>query len=97
MSRTAKTRSAKGAAHELVHAHTTMVITIFLLGVGGFSLGGGYSWKTNQVGLTIDTIVGFDLVLPTGKAVQVTSKSNPDLFFALKVYEKLLREVTHKG
>ncbi len=37
-------------------------------GVGGLSLGGGYSWKTNQFGLTVDTIASFDLVLPTGKA-----------------------------
>ena len=54
-------------------------------GVGGLSLGGGYSWKTNQFGLTIDTIASFDLVLPTGKQVHVTNQSNPDLFFALKV------------
>ena len=56
-----------------------------LLGVGGFSLGGGYSWKTNQVGLTVDTIVSFDLVLPSGAITKVTNSSNPDLFFALKV------------
>lgn len=55
-------------------------------GVGGLTLGGGYSWKTNQVGLTIDTIVSYDLVLPTGKQVHVTNTSYPDLFFALKVW-----------
>ncbi|KLO11827.1 FAD-binding domain-containing protein [Schizopora paradoxa] len=54
------------------------------IGVGGLSLGGGYSWKTNQFGLTVDTIASFDLVLPTGKQVHVTNQTNPDLFFALK-------------
>ena len=54
------------------------------LGVGGLSLGGGYSWKTNQYGLTIDTIVSFELVLPSGDQLLVTNTSNPDLFFGLK-------------
>lgn len=49
------------------------------------SLGGGYSWKTNQFGLTIDTITAIDLVLPSGQAVHVTNSSYPELFFGLKV------------
>ncbi|KAK0704397.1 hypothetical protein B0H67DRAFT_544760 [Lasiosphaeris hirsuta] len=52
-------------------------------GVGGFSLGGGYSWKTNQYGLAVDTVISYTLVLPDGKITEVT-KDNPDLFFALK-------------
>ncbi|KAM0134626.1 hypothetical protein ACHAO1_005543 [Botrytis cinerea] len=52
-------------------------------GVGGFSLGGGYSWLTDQYGLTCDTVVSFNLVLPNGTITKVDS-SNPDLFFALK-------------
>ncbi|KAL5498615.1 hypothetical protein ACEPAH_1970 [Sanghuangporus vaninii] len=54
------------------------------VGVGGLSLGGVYSWKTNQYGLTIDTIVAHELVLPTGEQVHVTNTSYPDLFFGLK-------------
>ncbi|KIP04819.1 hypothetical protein PHLGIDRAFT_75249 [Phlebiopsis gigantea 11061_1 CR5-6] len=53
------------------------------VGVAGFSLGGGYSWLTNQYGLTIDNIVGYELVLPNG-TVTTVDKSVPDLFFALK-------------
>ena len=53
--------------------------------MGGLSLGGGYSWKTDQFGLTIDTIVAYDVVLPTGQQKHVTNASDPDLFFALKV------------
>ena len=52
-------------------------------GVGGFSLGGGYSWKTNQFGLTSDTIESYTLVLPNG-TVSTISSSQPDLFWALK-------------
>lgn len=52
-------------------------------GVGGFSLGGGYSWLTNQYGLTCDTAAAFNLVLPNGTITYVDS-TTPDLFFALK-------------
>ncbi|EPQ50806.1 FAD dependent oxidoreductase [Gloeophyllum trabeum ATCC 11539] len=54
------------------------------VGVAGFTLGGGYSWLTNQYGLTIDTVVAFELVLPNGTVTTVTESSNPDLMFALK-------------
>ncbi|KAK3313645.1 hypothetical protein B0H66DRAFT_629614 [Apodospora peruviana] len=53
-------------------------------GVGGFTLGGGYSWKTNQFGLTCDTVKSFNLVLPNGTFTKVSATQNPDLFFALK-------------
>jgi len=52
-------------------------------GVGGFSLGGGYSWLTNQYGLTCDNFKAFNIVLPDGTIIYVDS-SNSDLFFALK-------------
>ena len=55
------------------------------IGVAGFTLGGGYSWKTNQYGLTLDTVQAFELVLPNGTVTEVTSTSNADLFFGLKV------------
>ena len=44
----------------------------------------GYSYKTNQYGLAIDTIVGFNLVLPNGTVACVTQSTHPDLFFGLK-------------
>ena len=45
----------------------------------------GYSWKTNQVGLGLDTIVRYELVKPDGKIVKVTKQSDTELFFGLKV------------
>ncbi|EKM57317.1 uncharacterized protein PHACADRAFT_91510, partial [Phanerochaete carnosa HHB-10118-sp] len=54
------------------------------VGVGGVSNGGGYSWLTNQHGLTVDNIVSFEIVLPNGRVVNVTEKSDPDLFFSTK-------------
>lgn len=53
-------------------------------GVGGFTLGGGYSWKTNQYGLTQDTVKAFHVVLPNGTITTASNTQNKDLFFALK-------------
>ncbi|PPQ75382.1 hypothetical protein CVT24_012992, partial [Panaeolus cyanescens] len=54
------------------------------VGVAGFILGGGYSWKTNQFGLTVDTVLAFELVTPGGMVINVTQESEPELFYALK-------------
>ncbi|KAI0260002.1 FAD-binding domain-containing protein [Gloeopeniophorella convolvens] len=53
------------------------------VGVAGFTLGGGYSWKSNQFGLTVDTLTEIDIVLPDGNVKTVTEKDE-DLWFALK-------------
>ncbi|KAJ6583298.1 hypothetical protein B0H10DRAFT_886542 [Mycena sp. CBHHK59/15] len=54
------------------------------VGVAGFTLGGGYSWKTNQYGLTVDSVTAFELVKPNGDIISVTGSSDAHLFFALK-------------
>lgn len=54
------------------------------VGVAGFTLGGGYSWLTNQYGLTVDTLTQFELVQTDGTVVAVTESSDPDLFLSLK-------------
>ncbi|KAK0199347.1 FAD-binding domain-containing protein [Desarmillaria ectypa] len=54
------------------------------IGVAGFTLGGGYSWLSNQYGLAIDNVVSYELVVPNGTVVTVTGENDPDLFFSLK-------------
>ncbi|KIL59111.1 hypothetical protein M378DRAFT_85489 [Amanita muscaria Koide BX008] len=54
------------------------------IGVGGFVLGGGYSWKSNQYGLALDTVTAFELVKPDGEIVSVTESTEAELFFGLK-------------
>ncbi|KAH8982075.1 FAD-binding domain-containing protein [Lactarius akahatsu] len=53
------------------------------IGVGGLTLGGGYSFQTSQYGLAIDNVVAFELVLPNGTVATVT-EANHDLWFALR-------------
>jgi hypothetical protein len=44
----------------------------------------GYSFLSNQYGLSVDNMAGFELVLPNGTITHVTSE-NEDLWFALRV------------
>ncbi|KAI0251531.1 FAD dependent oxidoreductase [Lactifluus subvellereus] len=53
------------------------------VGVSGYMLGGGYSWKTNQYGLAVDNVMAFELVLPNGQ-VKVVTEEDQDLWFALR-------------
>ncbi|KDR82204.1 hypothetical protein GALMADRAFT_276752 [Galerina marginata CBS 339.88] len=54
------------------------------VGVSGLATGGGYSYKTNQLGLVSDNIVEYELVTYTGEILNVTSSSHSDLFFGLQ-------------
>ncbi|KAG2068765.1 FAD-binding domain-containing protein [Suillus decipiens] len=54
------------------------------VGVAGVVLGGGYSCLSNQYGLAVDNVVSFELVMPNGTVANITSSSNPDLFYGLR-------------
>ena len=57
-----------------------------VVGLGiGLTLGGGYSWKSQQYGLSIDTILSFEIVVPSGDLLTVTNSSYHGLFWGLKV------------
>ncbi|KAG1748461.1 FAD dependent oxidoreductase [Suillus paluster] len=48
------------------------------VGVACFTLGGGYSWLSNQYGLTIDTMQSFELAIPNDTVLNVTAASDPE-------------------
>lgn len=54
------------------------------VGIGGIVLGGGYSYLSNQYGLSVDNVVAFELVMPNGTVANITNSSNPDLFYGLR-------------
>ena len=73
------------------------------VGVAGLTLGGGerlsssesliymvsgFSYKSSQYGLTVDNVVGYELVLPNGTIINVTSNDD-DLWFGLRVSRQL--------
>ncbi|KAK0479217.1 FAD dependent oxidoreductase [Armillaria novae-zelandiae] len=53
-------------------------------GVAGFTLGGRYSWLSNQYGLAFDNVITYELVVPNGTVVTVMEGRDPDLSFSLK-------------
>ncbi|KAN0133068.1 hypothetical protein V8E53_009098 [Lactarius tabidus] len=53
------------------------------VGISGLTLVGGYSFMSNQYGLTIDNMAAYELVLPNGTITTVT-ESDEDLWFALR-------------
>jgi FAD/FMN-containing dehydrogenase len=53
-------------------------------GIGGLTLGGGMGWLSRLHGLTIDSLVGVDIVTADGALRRATAEREPDLFWALR-------------
>jgi FAD/FMN-containing dehydrogenase len=53
-------------------------------GVGGLTLGGGIGYLSPIHGLTIDNLLGVDMVLADGSFVTASADEHPDLFWAVR-------------
>lgn len=57
---------------------------LWFVGVGGFTLGGGYGPLSGEHGLAIDNLLSATVVLADGRILQASSDEEPDLFWAIR-------------
>ena len=53
-------------------------------GVAGLTLGGGIGWLQRKYGLTIDQLIGVDLITAEGELVKASAAENVDLFWGVR-------------
>jgi len=53
-------------------------------GIAGLTLGGGIGWLTRAHGLTVDNLLGADIVTATGEPIHASATEHDDLFWALR-------------
>jgi FAD/FMN-containing dehydrogenase len=53
-------------------------------GVAGLTLGGGFGWLSRMMGLTVDSLVGAEIVTADGQRRHIGPSQEPDLFWAIR-------------
>jgi FAD/FMN-containing dehydrogenase len=53
-------------------------------GVAGLTLGGGFGWLSRMFGLTVDSLVGAEIVTADGQRLHTSAQEEPDLFWAIR-------------
>jgi FAD/FMN-containing dehydrogenase len=70
------------ATHE--HGMATPVGILSTTGAGGLILGGGMGYLSRKAGLSIDNLLGAEVVLADGSVVTANENENDDLYWALR-------------
>ncbi|HET9559639.1 MAG TPA: FAD-binding oxidoreductase, partial [Actinomycetota bacterium] len=54
------------------------------VGIGGITLGGGVGFLVRKHGLTVDSLLGAEVVTADGRVLQVDDEHHPELFWAIR-------------
>ncbi|HEY8170136.1 MAG TPA: FAD-binding oxidoreductase [Candidatus Limnocylindria bacterium] len=54
------------------------------VGIGGITLGGGVGYLSRRDGMTIDNLLGAEIVTADGRILEVDADHHPDLFWAIR-------------
>jgi FAD/FMN-containing dehydrogenase len=81
-----------GAGAQLINVYTALAAkgatipagSCPSVGIGGHALGGGMGLAGRAFGLTLDNLIGAEVVTADGRIRQVNQNSNPDLLWALR-------------
>jgi FAD/FMN-containing dehydrogenase len=57
---------------------------VSMVGVGGYTLGGGFGWLHRKLGAASDTLISAQVVTAGGTIVEASAREHPDLFWALR-------------
>jgi FAD/FMN-containing dehydrogenase len=68
----------------LQHGLVTTTGVVSHTGVGGLTLGGGFGRLNRTLGLTIDNLVGAEIVTADGRVRKIGAEQEPDLFWAIR-------------
>ena len=66
------------------HGLATTGGTVSDTGLAGLTLGGGLGWLMGKYGLTVDNLLGAEMVLANGEQVKVDEDNHPDLYWAIR-------------
>ena len=66
------------------HGLATTGGTVGDTGIAGLTLGGGFGWLEGRFGMTVDNLLGADVVLASGELVHTSETEHTDLFWALR-------------
>jgi FAD/FMN-containing dehydrogenase len=67
-----------------VHGLTALAGSNPVVGVTGYTLGGGLSWFSRKYGWASDAVRAFEIVDAEGARARVTAANDPELFWALR-------------
>ncbi len=86
--RTAWAQAGLTAGEYTAAAHAHGLATGFgdtgSVGIGGITLGGGIGFLSRKHGLTIDSLLGADIVTADGETRRIDAENHPDLFWAIR-------------